>query len=252
MQLRDAVVLVTGASSGVGRASAELLAARGARVVAAGRDGAALAELAARTGAVPVTVDLADPAAAVGLVDRAVALHGRLDALVAAAGVGLAGSLSRTAPERVAEVIDVDLRAPLLLVTRALPVMRRQGGGAVVLVSSVAGAVGVPGETVYSAAKAGLSTFATVAREELRGTGISVCDVVPGVVDTRFFTRRGIGYARRIPRPVPPQRVAQAVLRAVETGVARQVVPRWLHLPARLSATVPRSYRALARRLDPG
>lgn len=251
MQLRGSVVLVTGASSGIGRATAELLADRGAVVAAIGRDVGALAAVVARTGGSCLALDLSHPASAQRAVDHVVATHGRLDAVVAAAGVGHEGPLAAMTPGRVAEVTDVDLRAPILLVVAALPVLLARGRGAVVVLTSVAGAVGVPGETVYSAAKAGLAAFAATAREELRGSGVTVGEVVPGVVDTPFFTRRGAPYARRWPRPVPPERVAAVVVRALETGAARRSVPRSLVVPATLAAAAPRAFRFLARHLDP-
>ena len=85
-------------------------------------------------------------------------------------------------------------------------------------------------------------------REELRGTGVTVSTVAPGAVATGFFATRGVPYDRRVPRPVRPERVAAAVLAALTRGLPRQVEPRWLGLPARLSATAPGLYRALARR----
>jgi NAD(P)-dependent dehydrogenase (short-subunit alcohol dehydrogenase family) len=239
--LDGAVVLVTGASHGIGRAVARALTARGAVVVAAGRDETALAEVAAAS---TVVADVAAPDAATALVETAVGRHGRLDAVVANAGLGWAGEFAAMDPARLAELVDVNLRAPMLLARAALPVLSRPG--ALVFVTSIAGLVGVPGETVYSVTKAGLETFATLLREEV--DGLTVSTVAPGAVDTGFFATRGVPYGRGFPRPIPPEQVAAAVVAAIETGRERRVEPRWLAFPARLSATAPRTYRALARR----
>jgi short-subunit dehydrogenase len=110
--------------------------------------------------------------------------------------------------------------------------------------------VGVPGESVYSATKAAVESFAVVLREELRADGVGVSTVLPGVVDTGFFERRGVPYDRRFPRPMPPERAARAVVAALESARERTVVPRWLALPAWLAAAAPGPYRALARRLS--
>lgn len=253
MELRDAVVLVTGASRGIGAAVADELARRGSVVVATGRDEASLASVAARTRGSWVSADLREPDAPQRIVEAALSMHGRLDAVVANAGIGWYGPFSTMPPDRVAELVDVDVRAPLLLVRAALPALlaRRssESGSGIVLVSSIAGAVGVPGEAVYSAGKAAVEAFAAVLREELRPSGIGVSTVLPGVVDTEFFTTRGAAYDRRFPRPVPAARVAHVVVDALASGTPRRVEPRWLALPAWLSAAVPGPYRALARRL---
>ena len=241
MELAGRVVLVTGASGGIGAATCAALTRRGAVVVAAGRDETALAAVAAAS---TVVADAADPAAAPALVATAVDRHGRLDAVVANAGIGWAGEFAGMDPARITELVDVNLRAPMLLARAALPVLRRPG--ALVFLTSIAGLVGVPGETVYSVTKAGLETFATLLREEL--DGITVSTVAPGAVDTAFFTNRGVPYDRSFPRPIPPGQVAEAVVEAIATGRQRRVEPRWLAIPARLSATVPKTYRALARR----
>jgi NAD(P)-dependent dehydrogenase (short-subunit alcohol dehydrogenase family) len=241
VELAGRVVLVTGASGGIGAATCAALTRRGAVVVAAGRDETALAAVAAAS---TVVADAADPAAAPALVATAVDRHGRLDAVVANAGIGWAGEFAGMDPARITELVDVNLRAPMLLARAALPVLRRPG--ALVFLTSIAGLVGVPGETVYSVTKAGLETFATLLREEL--DGITVSTVAPGAVDTAFFTNRGVPYDRSFPRPIPPGQVAEAVVEAIATGRQRRVEPRWLAVPARLSATVPKTYRALARR----
>jgi NAD(P)-dependent dehydrogenase (short-subunit alcohol dehydrogenase family) len=235
------VVLVTGASRGIGAATCAALTRRGAVVVAAGRDQRALAEVAAAS---TVVADAADPAAAPALVAAAVDRHGRLDAVVANAGLGWAGEFAGMDPARITELVDVNLRAPILLARAALPVLRRPG--ALVFVTSIAGLVGVPGETVYSVTKAGLETFADLLREEV--DGVTVSTVAPGVVATGFFAARGVPYDRSFPRPIPPDRVAAAVVEALTTGRPRRIEPRWLAVPARLSAAAPRTYRALARR----
>ena len=241
VELAGRVVLVTGASGGIGAATCAALTRRGAVVVAAGRDETALAAVAAAS---TVVADAADPAAAPALVAAAIDRHGRLDAVVANAGIGWAGEFAGMDPARITELVDVNLRAPMLLARAALPVLRRPG--ALVFLTSIAGLVGVPGETVYSVTKAGLETFATLLREEL--DGITVSTVAPGAVDTGFFTTRGVPYDRSFPRAIPPGQVAEAVVEAIATGRQRRVEPRWLAVPARLSATAPRTYRALARR----
>jgi short-subunit dehydrogenase len=255
MELAGAVVLVTGAGRGIGRATATALAGTGAHVVCAGRDPAATGAVAADVGGTALTADLRDPAAPTELVARTVDRHGRLDAVVANAGVGHVGAVAEMTDEQVTELVDLNVRSQLLLARSAAAAMTAQAAadpqwrGGLVFVSSIAGAVGVPGESVYSATKAALEAFAPLLGEELRPSRVRVATVLPGVVDTGFLAARGVPYDRRIPRPVPPERVARAVVRALRTGRARTVEPRWLAIPARLSAAAPRTYRALARRL---
>lgn len=249
MDVAGAVAVVTGASRGIGRATAVELARRGAVVVGVARDDAALTDLDRVTGGSHVAVDVRDPSHAPMVVRTALDRHGRIDVLVANAGVGHAGSFACMSPERVRELLDVNLAAPMLLTRAALPGLLARGAGAVVLVSSIAGAVLVPGETVYSATKAALTAFAESLREEVRGTGVTVSTVAPGAVDTAFFARRGEPYARSFPRPVPAERVAAAVVEVITTGSAVRVEPRWLTVPAMLHRLAPSTYRRLARRL---
>ncbi|HTZ43350.1 MAG TPA: SDR family oxidoreductase [Jatrophihabitans sp.] len=253
MRRRDTagrVVLVTGASRGIGRATAELLADRGAVVVATGRDEPALAAVTARTGGSYLAADLTEPAAPEALVEHAVAAHGRLDGLVVNAGAGHVGPFGQMTAGQVAGLVDLDLRAPLLLARAAIPALRTSPGRqrGIVFVGSIAGAVGVPEESAYSACKSALGTFAELLAEELRADGIRVSTVLPGVVDTEFLAGRAVPYDRRFPRPVPPERVARVIADALDGGPARRFVPRWLVVPARLAGAVPGSYRRLARR----
>jgi len=251
VRLAGAVVIVSGASRGIGAATAELLAARGATVVGIGRDEPALGELARSCGISVLVEDLREPHAAEQVVRRTVATHGRVDAVVINAGVGHAGAVVQMPAERIAELVDVNVRGAIQLAAAGAGAIRDTGSGegAIVFVTSIAGVVGVPGESVYSASKAALEAFAPLLREELRADRIAVCTVLPGVVDTEFFRTRGVPYERRFPRPLPPERVARAVLYAVQSGRPRQIVPRWLAIPAWLSAAAPGCYRWLARHL---
>jgi short-subunit dehydrogenase len=147
-----------------------------------------------------------------------------------------------------AGLIAVDLTAPVELTRLLVPGMTARGHGHVVFVSSIAGATGVPGEAVYSAAKAGLGCFAESLAGELAGRGVGISLIVPGVIDTPFFERRGRPYDRAKPAPLPAQRVACALVRAIEREQAVVFVPRWMRFPAWLHGALPGTYRRLARR----
>jgi short-subunit dehydrogenase len=126
--------------------------------------------------------------------------------------------------------------------------MLERGAGAIVNVASVAGHVGVREEAIYAGTKAGLVVFAESLRQELAATPVRVSVVSPGVISTRFFERRGVPYARHRPRPIEPERVAEAIVEAVRTGRPTVFVPRWLALPVRVHGALPGLYRALASR----
>jgi short-subunit dehydrogenase len=243
------VALVTGASSGIGTATALALARRGWRVVVHGRDEGAVHEVAEAVGGVPVCADLAEPAEVEHLAERALrAGGGRVSVLVNNAAFGWSGVFDAMDPATVERLLAVDLAAPIALTRALLPGMREQGAGRLVFIGSIAGRLGVGGEAVYAAAKAGLDCFAESLRGELRGTGVGVGVVVPGVIDTPFFERRGTPYTRTRPRPLAPGAVADAVVRCVEGGVSEVYVPRWLRLPVAVRAVTPGAYRWLAGR----
>lgn len=244
------MVIVTGATRGIGRATATQLAARGAIVVCVGRASEQLQQVAAELAGSFIVADLAEPAAAERIVAEAIAQHGRLDIIVANAGVGYAGEFAHMPAERIIELIDVNVRAPMLLARAGIAALRESDAPirGIVFVSSIAGAVGVPGESVYSASKAAIESFATVLREEVRADGISVSTVLPGVVATEFHDRRQVAYERRYPRPMPAERVANVIVATLEDRHDRRVEPRWLAFPARFAATAPGLYRRLARR----
>ena len=248
MDLARSVVLITGASSGIGRSTAMMMAARGARVLVCGRDEAALKQVAAACHGQALPADLSSAAACADLAARAIDVHGRVDVLVSSAGLGAAGPFEQLAPEAIVELAQVNLVAPLLLARALLPGMLARGDGHLLMIGSIAGLTGVADEAVYAATKAGLSIFAESLRLECHGRGVGVSTVVPGVVATAFFERRGVPYGRRWPRPVPPERIARAVVENVERDRAETIVPRWLSFAPRIRGLSPKLYVHLARR----
>lgn len=248
IRLDGAVALVTGASSGIGAATAHRLAAAGARLFLAGRDRARLTGLADRLGATAVACDLAGPGAPAAVAQRVLADAGRVDVLVSNAGHGWAGPLHRMTDEQIAAMVAVNLTAPLLLTRAVLPGMLARGSGRLGFVGSIAGRLGVRDEAAYSAAKAGVSAFAASLRQELAGTPVTVTELVPAVVDTPFFARRGRPYQRRLPRPVPAERAAATLLEAMFAGRDEAWLPRWTRVPTVLRAVLPGVYRRLAGR----
>ncbi|MGX6605800.1 SDR family NAD(P)-dependent oxidoreductase [Micromonosporaceae bacterium Da 78-11] len=214
------VVIVTGASSGIGRATATRLARGGTTVVLAARRADELAALvaeieAAGGSAVAIPTDVRDPEAITALVERATALTGRLDGLVNNAGVG--GVASITADDEVVRaVIDVNLLAPIRLMRAVVPIMRAQRSGAIVNIGSVAGEIGIAG--TYSATKFALRGLTDSVRRELAGTGIGVTLVEPGYIATPLTDHR-----TGLPGP---EIVAAAVERALARPRRRLVVPR--------------------------
>ncbi|TDF50492.1 SDR family NAD(P)-dependent oxidoreductase [Streptomyces sp. WAC05374] len=243
------VVLVTGASSGIGEAVADRFAADGRwRLLLGGRDEERLAAVAGRTGGGALRADLAERAGVERLAAEALAREGRVDALVAAAGVGWAGPFTTMPADPVDRLIGLNLTSVVHLVRLLLPGMAERGAGHLVMIGSMAGRVGVANEAVYAATKGGLLAFADSLRYELAGTRVGVTVVLPGAVDTPFFARRGVPYHRDHPRPVPPERVAEVVWSAVVRGRDDVFVPGWLAMPARVHGAVPGFFRALAKK----
>ena len=182
------VTIVTGAASGIGRATAGLLAAGGSTVLAVDRDGDALS-WADGERVVPVECDVTSPTCNVRLVEAAVHCYGRLDGLVLNAGLPASGGIDTVPLEVYDEVLAVNLTAVVLGLRAAVPVMREADRGAVVVTASVSGLGGDPGMWAYNAAKGGVVNLVRAAAVDLATAGIRVNAVCPGPVRTGM-TRR--------------------------------------------------------------
>ncbi|HEX6537344.1 MAG TPA: SDR family NAD(P)-dependent oxidoreductase [Gemmatimonadaceae bacterium] len=191
--LSGKVALVTGASSGIGEATALALAAEGARVAIAARRVQRLDDLAGRIRerggeALPIEADVTDEAQVSGLVRRTVREFGRVDMLLAVAGVGVAAPFQNTTRAEYRAMVDVNVLGVLYAIGAALPVMKRQGTGHIVIVSSGTGRYIHP-SVVYSGTKHAVSAIAESLRREIGKDGIRVTCVEPGAVKTEFTSR---------------------------------------------------------------
>jgi len=231
------VWLVTGASSGFGRAIAEAAAERGDTVVAAARRVGALEELAASRpgGIVPAALDVTDLGRGAEVVEETVARFGRLDVLVNNAGFTQVGAVEETTDDELRGIMETHFFAPAALTRAVLPPMRRQGSGAIVQMSSFGGQLSFAGFSAYSASKCALEGFSEALADEVRPFGIRVLIVEPGAFRTGLFAGRAARMSREMPeyaetvgptrasvaegdgtQPGDPAKAAAAILRALE------------------------------------
>jgi short-subunit dehydrogenase len=223
MKLEGAVVIVTGASSGIGAATARLAASRGAKVVLAARRTDRITALATELpGALAVTTDLRDHGQVRRLVDMTLERFGRVDVLVNNAGQGLHVPLEQVRLDDLRAVTELNFYAPLLAMQAVIPSMRAQGGGAIVNVSSMTSRMVLPGVGAYSATKSALNMLSQVARRELGADGIVVSAVYPSVTATEFHQSLAaggrVGGGSKAPEPHTPEMVAEAILGLIESG----------------------------------
>lgn len=219
-------IFITGASSGIGEALALEFARRGYAVAVAGRRVERLEALAARlrelgaAAVLPLPLDVTDFPSIDLALERAAREFGRLDVVVANAGVGYSLAAGRGKFEQVRQTIDTDLTGAIATIEFALPRLRAQGGGQIVAITSVAGARGMPFMGAYSAAKAGLHRYLQSVRTEVWREPITITELAPGYIDTDMNRS-----ARRRPFVIPLERGAAIMVRMIERGASHRYVP---------------------------
>ncbi|MBF6341690.1 SDR family NAD(P)-dependent oxidoreductase [Nocardia abscessus] len=231
VELASARVLLTGATGGLGHAVARELASRGADLVLTGRRADALCALAAELDAAVIPADLSNPED----VSRLLGQAGPVDVLIANAGLPAGGHILDFSAADLDRVLDVNLRAPMLLARALAEQMTTRRAGHIVFMGSVAGLLPAPRVSLYNATKFGLRGFALALRHDLRDAGIGVSIVEPGFVrDAGMFADSG----SRVPpgmRTTTPQQVSHAVIRAIRDDIDEIVVAP---IETRLLATI--------------
>ena len=255
LELSGKTVLVTGASSGIGRALAVRFARQGAELILTGRRREALEQtaVAVRGGRI-VEADLADSVSLGRLCDRILETTPTIDILVHNAGVGIFAPAFTTTREGASRLMALNFLAPLELTRRLLPIVPR--GGTIVTVSSIAGKVPLPGMAVYCASKYALNAYADVLRMETRERGIHVMSVCPGYVATPFASNILEGRVeKRLPVrhrfALTPEQCARAIVAGVLRRKRTVLVPKigWLLVLA--SRLFPATLDRLMMRLMP-
>jgi NAD(P)-dependent dehydrogenase (short-subunit alcohol dehydrogenase family) len=261
--------LVTGAATGIGRATALAAAARGARLVLTDIQAEALERTAAEADASGAEVlhssafDITDREAVTAFAAEVGSAHGGLDMVMNVAGKSTWGPVERLSHEDWREMVEIDLMGPINVIEAFIPPMIEAGrGGHLVNVSSAAGLFGLPWHAAYSAAKFGLRGVSEVLRFDLGPQGIGVTLVCPGAVDTPLVdTLRIVGVDRTQPaaqkmaarfrsRAVSPDEVARRILDAVERNRYLVFTSREIHALYLLQRYIPPAYELMMRRLN--
>lgn len=225
-KLEEQVVVITGASSGIGRTAARMFVERGARVVACGRNEEALASLerevqTARGELVAVRADVSEREQVEMLARAAVERYQRIDTWVNNAGVSMYATFEKLTDSEMRRIMDVNFMGTVYGMQTALPIMREQGAGTIINIASIAGKRAIPLQSVYSASKYAIVGLSEAVRTELASEGldINICAICPPSINTPFFenarTKEG-----RAPKPLPPvyepEDVADAILMCAE------------------------------------
>jgi short-subunit dehydrogenase len=227
MQIKDHVFIVTGASSGIGLATAIALSDRGAKVALLARSSHALQQLAQKLqGSQPVTVDVTQFDRVREAIGSVYQHYGRVDGLVNNAGRSYAASVEEIDPAGFGEIFHLNVLGPIVAMQAVIPTMRAQGGGSIVNINSGTAFMTVPQYSVYSASKRALLGFSLTARAELEKDHIVVSEIYPFITATNFGQNRmgnpaNGGPSSNYAEGDKPEFVASLVLQAIEEGQAQ-------------------------------
>lgn len=245
MRWNGSVAVITGASRGIGAAVARAAAAKGARVALLARDESDLKEVLDSCGGngVAIGCDIADRAAVEETIARAARELGPADILVNNAGAGHFGKIVDADVEVFERLIRLNYLGTVYATKAVLPSMIARGSGHIVNIASIVARTSAPFEAAYSASKFAVAGFTDALWLEARPKGIGVSMIDPGPVATDFFRARGSEYARAFPKPVKPDVVARAVIKAVERNRYEQFIPGWLRVAPTMQALLPPVFR---------
>lgn len=254
--MADQVIVITGGSRGIGRATAEALAGPHTALVLAARGRSALDAAAAACRArgarvLVVETDIVDTEQNRALVARAIERFGRIDVWIGAASVTSYGTVADAPDDVYRRTLETNLRGPIEGVRAVLPHLKERGKGRIVLIGSLYSLVASPYMSAYVAGKHGLLGFARALRQELLGERIDVRIIMPATIDTAIFQRAANSTGRR-PHPLPPvvspRRVARAVARAARgRGPREAVIGRMQALSVPLSRRAPGAFDRASR-----
>lgn len=246
--MEGVVVAVTGASMGIGEAIAKAFAVEGANVVLMSRDAGRAEAARARVGFAERTVAFPCDVRNSEEIDRVLALtlhhFQRIDVWVNNAGHGLFDSVSEMEMSACKELFETNFFGALSAIQAVIPVMRQQGGGTIINISSVAGHIPLPFHAAYSASKFAMNAIGKAANVELKKDGIHVLTVCPGYVQTAFGANAARGRELKTVRPtsvrgITAERVARATLNGYRKGKREVIVPWTMHLPVKLYQLFP-------------
>lgn len=256
-ELKDSTVVITGASSGIGRATARLFAQRGANLVLAARREGALREVASECEvlggqSLVVPTDVTEGEAVEELARRAVERFGRVDVWVNNASVTMFGRFEEAPSAANRRVVETNLLGTMHGAQAALPHFRERGGGVLINISSGFGLVGSPYQGAYTAAKFGQRGLSQALRGEALGTDIHVCTIMPGAVDTPIYRHAG-NYTGRTAGPygliIPPEKIARAIVSCAERPRREVVVGNAVRMLELMHALSPALYDRIIDRV---
>jgi len=241
MDIKNKVIIITGASSGIGAATAKLLAGKGAKVILASRSEDKLKKLSRiLPGSLVVPTDMTNKRQIKKLVSETLKHFGRIDILINNAGIGYDASVEKTNPAKVQRVFATNLLGPLAAMQAVVPVMRRQNGGMIVNVSSATTLMYLPFMGIYSGLKRTLNAVSLTARAELAKDKIIVSVIYPYMTLTDFEKNTLTEHervwdpaaaGRDIPAPDPPELVAAKIAQLIDTEAPEMFVHDWMDKP---------------------
>jgi short-subunit dehydrogenase len=253
-KLNGKTVLITGASSGIGRAAALEFARRGADVVLAARRREKLEEVAAACRAIGVTATVVVTDVSVREdCERLIAAVPRIDVLVSNAGFGIYDPIERADVRDLERMMQTNYFGAVYCTHAVLPQMLERRGGAIVIVSSITGIMGFASMGGYCASKFALNGFAEALRSEVMSRGVKVSMICPATTDTDFFQtaeRDKMPGASRMMLAMKPEKVARAICDAAADGRYRRILPVFAHVYMRLKEFFPIAAHALMRRVS--